>query len=502
GITQHQQEWDISPRSHPVQARKIWASPDRRLLAVLMYVPTPPQSWRLDVVSLTDGRTVRSREIPVIDFLFRGQLAELAWSPDSRTLAFTDDREVGFWSLFDDNQPAMLRQDGMALVTLDWHPRSGIAGLTGGGEVVYWPDPAAGGRGHVLARISDEGGNGALRWSPDGNCVAVAARFSVAVVNVSYDVHVHAPTGQLWPAAPTGWVRRLIDLGYPCAMAWRPDSSCFAIVENQARTPPDTAGVTHSESMISVWGRTGGRVETIDSRYVSALDVSWSPEGDLLVSAYTDGSARIWRYPPEHPDDETYDDRVADDGKGGKPAWARSLGLTHDTSDGSDGRAYFSVLGGMRISSQRPLPAPDPADQARHHILVRAETLILSFPDPTHWLPSSTQACQDYGIALGVAMHTFGFPDLELTACDPTDGRTLGFARLPRARCLALDERLRLVAVGGEDGSVTLLDARTLECHSRVHVDEAVVACTFVAADGSRLLVVASDGHHLYDLRV
>ncbi len=176
----------------------------------------------------------------VTEFIYRGHVREvnaLAWSPDGRALASTDDSwNLHIWDAFRLSSPRVANPS--------------------------------------MAQALD------LAWSPDGRILALADRNNVV---------------RLWHlnAHPRWWHMVAISLGYHsdtyerhnspvAALCWSPDGQMIASAE--------TKGALHlwnartRECLLAYQGHT----DIIE-------DIAWSPDGTRLASCSLDRMLRIWR---------------------------------------------------------------------------------------------------------------------------------------------------------------------------------------------------------------
>ncbi|GAA4190470.1 NB-ARC domain-containing protein [Microbispora amethystogenes] len=483
---------------------KAWLSPDQHHLAVFGAHPKgghhlanpithrdglrQPGQWLRILITDTSTGKVRA-EFPSTEKLVVGQFLHggspaMAWSPDSRLLALAAGDDIQLWSPFDGRLLRTLRQAG-AVRSMDWHPAGGLACLTGYGTVIRWPDPASSDHAHHHGMFGEESQARALAWSPDGRKIAVAADREIGVVGV-------APTG-----LGKAWEGHAWWFGFPCAISWRPDSRAFAIASNGA----GIWGGTGPGSMVSLWNvddPQGRTYKDIDSRYTGVLDLAWGPADDQLAVAYVDSTVRLWR-PTARQQPAVSNDRLLDLADHFKSPIDRAIDAV--TAPLRDRLVVRNVKSTIPAVVYERAEATD-TTWTDGLITITSDGLSVigewADADEFEWVMGSTQLCQDFRIASGVAVNTFGFPDMRLTLRG-ADGLTIETALWPKPRGLAVDPTSSRIATVSEDGGISLFDTRTLRRICTVSLGEAALACAF-GPTGERLAVVGSTGLYLLTL--
>lgn len=466
-------------------------SPDGSHLAmVVRRGPLSASTWpetsilRIQVVNIATGETVPCEDMSAADYVY-GSKRAIAWSPDSSVLALPCIDEIRFWSPLAGwlSRPLRSRNE---IYALSWHPDYGLASLSYDGVVDVWPDPLGGGD-SVSIGVFGEDPHGlrprTLAWSPCGTRIVAAADKQLAIIDTSRRGVLRRAEGG--PA---------LGMGYPAAIAWRPDGGAFALASNDAGVSPRTGG------MISLWNvdpHNGVRwVSVIDLRYTGILDLAWQPDGEFLAAAYTDSTLRLWHPTPEPADEAGDGDRQATDWKDQDlhrvHLALRAIGqeknsskLVHSLGDSGvivtryEGAAYGHAPSRVTRS-----------DLSRWLVALNGTStgLVIAAEWDPGWVPSSTQACQDFSMPAMVAVHTFGYTDVDLTLRYGLDGEVVKRVGWRAPRCLAVDPTGSYLAAASETGHVMLLDLQTLDHVCTIRIDEAAQGCVFDPA-GTRLAV-------------
>jgi WD40 repeat protein len=318
--------------------------------------------------------------------------------------------------------------------------------------------------------FSDEEMPRTLAWNPDGSRIVVAAdnggSMSLSVVE----------------AGPSGGLRETcrgsaaIATGYPCAISWRPDGKAFAIASNDS-----FAG----GCLVSLWDASfpDKTYSVVDSRYVGVLDLAWQSTGEHLAVAYVDSTVRLWRATSEQ--------------LTGAAHHAHTLAdrFTHPVDraanavkDGGRQPAAQVLPSGVALTSYDVVSTGGSTETVIGHDADGVFVIVAERDERIKWVSRSTQACQDFRIAPMVAVHTFGFPDIDLTLRRVSDGHVVRRVTWRMPRGLAVDPTRSYIAAVNEAGAIALFDMRTLDRICQIYIDEPAQACAFDPT-GERLVV-------------
>jgi WD40 repeat protein len=488
---------------------KAWRSPDERHVALCALIKPQRESRlpestlaRIVVISVGAGSIVAERPVSARD-LIDGSRMRVAWSPDSAVLAIAAGAEIEFWWPFEPQRPCAARKvDPSAYArfayALDWHPAGGLACLTSDGCLITWHDPISSDHADSRRVLHGESPPRALAWNPDGTRVALAADHHLSVVGVG-------PSGEDWEGMPRG-------LGCPAEIAWRPDGHAFAVIANDSQL--------FLGSAVTIWDASPRQrtYSVVDTRYSGVVDVAWQPSGEHLAVAYTDSTVRVWQPASERcfgsDDDAPVPDRrehpvhwavhAVADGERAKPA-------VYQLPDSGILATRYDIAAEPgetpRVVGRRPHPGSVFTAAAGPRNAVQVATspgsgfhVTAEWDRHIEYVMSSTQACQDFGMPQSVAVHTFGFPDIELTLRRITDGQVIKRISWRAPRCLAVDPVGHYIATGSETGAIMLIGTQNLDRVCQVRLDEAVQACVFDPT-GQRLAVAGSSGIYLFRVR-
>jgi WD40 repeat protein len=184
----------------------------------------------------------------------------VAWSPDSTRLALATGRDYLVYILDAATKYHLLTytKHTVYIRGLTWSPDSKQIGSATGSGVDIWDAET----GRTIYSVPDCIND--VKWSPDGNWIALAAA---------------APGGVPLLDAATGSVlKRLPHSGNVGTVAWSPDSKLLA---------------SGAENSLKVWDVSTGKMlsDYLDQRKL-ITDIAWSPDGTRLASSSWDGT--VW----------------------------------------------------------------------------------------------------------------------------------------------------------------------------------------------------------------
>ncbi len=256
--------------------------------------------------------------------LGRGVVTDLAWSPDSQTLAAAS--SIGVWVYTAELEPiALLEGHTLWVSSVDWSPdgdrlatgswddtariwllapgeagdaASGVPVALLEGHANWVTDVAWSPRGTPVATVSYDltarlwdAGSGAqvavleghtepveaVAWSPDGSRLAAGSENGAALVwQLTFDAAGGAEAGaQLW-------LNPLLAVEYGItSLAWHPQEPLIA------------GGMWNGG--VKLWDAdTGALVAELRGHEGAVNALAWSPGGDRLATASADGMVRIW----------------------------------------------------------------------------------------------------------------------------------------------------------------------------------------------------------------
>jgi WD40 repeat protein len=364
--------------------------------------------------------------------------------------------------------------------------------MTSKGSVVVWPDPLISNDRYSVKVFSGEHSPRVLAWSPDGARIAVAADMWLYV----FGSH-NGDLREVWG----GWVT---FFGSPAAISWRPDSGAFAVASND---PSSGVG-----SIVSLWDAApkDRTYSVLDHRYAGVLDLAWQPSGDYLAVAYTDSTVRLWR--PVRLGSDPLAESSATANEEVNPWEHRVHRAVAAVAEGDGAKALVQSLPGSGIimtsydslaAKGEILESINPHPDRRRFIIPTAavdSVVAVEWDRLIEQVYSSTQACQDWAVPASVAVHTFGFPDLELALLRSPDGKVIKRTTWQMPRCLAVDPTHSCFVAGSETGKIALFNMQTLERICQIRIDEAVQGCAF-DPKGQRLAVAGSENVYVFRIR-
>jgi WD40 repeat protein len=192
-----------------------------------------------------------------------GPASGAAFSPDgARVAAGGRDATVRVWDVRGELDVEYGGHDA-AVLAVAWDPEGvRIASVDRDGAIHVWD--AESGR-PVAALEGHEGKVFTLAWSPDAQTLGTGGEDG---------------TVRLWDVDSGREVRRFDLAGRVFAMAWSPDGTQVVATEAESA---------------SVWDvRTERSLLTLTGHEAVVNGVAWSPDGERIVTASNDGTARIW----------------------------------------------------------------------------------------------------------------------------------------------------------------------------------------------------------------
>ncbi len=295
------------------------------------------------VVGGSRGVWVYDSQFNDLTHIDTGAVWSMAWSSDDLYLAVLNDgNHLSVWNMLtyqrvDDFELAVDELYPPRFSPLAWQPNSHLLALVSPTGIALWN--AETGHFEDTLPITTEFSKTDLVWSPDGSQLAVAAYSEVQV----WDLRVAAPS--FYSDLRDGGYLRLLHV------AWSLDGSHLAIVEGEGHPSsrssnnlsiidmstgettlviqsdlaadvawsPDgtmiataTAGsVWRTATPINVWDAHNGRlVAQLAWHSREAYTVQWFPDGQHLLSAAYDNTARIWQIQPEWPVNAARENRI------------------------------------------------------------------------------------------------------------------------------------------------------------------------------------------------
>lgn len=207
-------------------------------------------------------------------------LNSVAWSPDSQHIVTASaDTTARIWNVNGADEPRVLAGHTGTVLSAVWSPDGAhIVTTSEDNTALLWS--ADGSHSRVLKDGS--GSKVSVRralWSPDGQ----------RILTTALDASVRMWSADGSPALP---VLKFNDY-YLYGIAWSPDSRHFVATffdESQRGTG-------------RVWSVDGSLEWVFSTNGVTtsiALDVAWSPDGQQIITANDDHTARIWRFAGSH----------------------------------------------------------------------------------------------------------------------------------------------------------------------------------------------------------
>ncbi|MEU0882740.1 TIR domain-containing protein [Lentzea sp. NPDC005914] len=242
---------------HTKWVRQVAWSPDSRTLA------TASADKTVLLWDMTDDKPRRLATLtghPNIE-------VSLAWSPDSRTLATAGGSEVLLWDLTDRERPQ--RTAGLVghtggVLSMAWSHNGKTLATAGFDHTIRLRDPIR----HVGTLTGHNDSVESLSWSPDDRTLASASR--------DHDVRLWDFTEPESPHLAGDPLHHDTDV---LSAAWSPDGRTLA---------------TTSGWGVHLWDPATRRHTRLDGHIEEVLAAAWSPDGRTLASASNDNTVRLW----------------------------------------------------------------------------------------------------------------------------------------------------------------------------------------------------------------
>jgi WD40 repeat protein/transcriptional regulator with XRE-family HTH domain len=246
---------------------------------------------------------------------FTVSVSDIAWSPDGAQIASgSSNLTVTVWDVSISTPLKLLHGHKLYIWGVAWSPDGRqIASCGEEGTVHIW-DAASGASVHVLQDSAQERAiYFSLAWSPDGRRLAVGSYAQGVLIwdRATHTVRCVGPTElPIWMRAiqwsPDGaclaapgphnelclwdterWSLRATLPGHPgrvTSLAWSPDGARLA-----------TGSTGQGKDRLFIWDVAGGkRLRNLDDPNESVYGLVWGANGDILVSAGSDGIVRWW----------------------------------------------------------------------------------------------------------------------------------------------------------------------------------------------------------------
>lgn len=222
----------------------------------------------------------------------------IIWKPNSHLLTLAYPNEIVLWNAdtgaFEDSLPMT---DGTIKSDIAWNPAGTRLAVGAGSKVQIWDVYGT----ELLLQLDLRDGEYSgtrpvyLAWSPDGSHIAAAEG--------SYRELYHTHNTLSIINATTGEIILVMQAGLTADVAWSADGTMIATATNEfgrrTRTP------------INVWdAHTGRLIAELTGHTREAHTVQWHPEGQQLLSAAYDNTARIWLVQPELTVNQLRENRV------------------------------------------------------------------------------------------------------------------------------------------------------------------------------------------------
>jgi WD40 repeat protein/DNA replication protein DnaC len=199
------------------------------------------------------------------------QIPAVVFSPDSQIIAtFGNDNKVKLW-----------KSDGTLIKTMPGHAQS-IK------QVVFSKDS------RLIATIGDD--NFIKLWEPDGTLIAILTGHHHRVTNV-----IFSPNNKILASIDSAKVRG----GNSQIRLWRSNGTPLSepIDDYGGREiyfSPDSNFIasTHQGGLIKLWKQDGTFITTLAGHRDTVNDVSFSRNGQTIVSASGDNTVRVWKRQP------------------------------------------------------------------------------------------------------------------------------------------------------------------------------------------------------------
>ncbi len=208
------------------------------------------------------------------------QICSLKWSPDGKYLAWGGrGHSISIWEISTGKEVQTLtwpETDRWPFVrSISWSPDgTRLASAANDGSVRIW-DVARGEQLHVW-----QGDNWMIcvAWSPDGREIAAGGQDKLITI-------LDAGNGRVL-RRPSGHKLRILDL------AWSPDGKRLASSGNEDRIRVWEAST--GRQLLAIDGHGPIPDDPFSRRWPRVCSISWSPEGNRVVTGGSDWKARIW----------------------------------------------------------------------------------------------------------------------------------------------------------------------------------------------------------------
>jgi WD40 repeat protein len=269
--------------------RLAWSSDD-------LYLAVVTQDSHLAIWNMTDYQLRAEVEFPEGQSLPRYE--PITWKPNSHLLALAYPNEIVLWNAdIGEFEDSLLMSAGTIKSDIAWNPDGTRLAVGAGSEVQIWD--ASSTEPLLQIELLDGEYSGTrpvyLAWSPDGSHIAAAEG--------SYRELYHTHNTLSIINATTGEITLVMQAGLTADVAWSADGTMIATATSQFGRRTVTP--------INVWdAQTGRLIAELTGHTREAHTVQWHPEGQQLLSAAYDNTARIWQVQPELTVNQLRENRV------------------------------------------------------------------------------------------------------------------------------------------------------------------------------------------------